>query len=94
MYKVINKQILVAFSVLFLCKHAVMLNLRRYRAFMRIMILLCEAIAKVQTPLHLNSFLNIIAGGFPYPMIPNGELLEHLKRGHRLEPPQNCSREM
>ena len=33
-------------------------------------------------------------GEHPYPSIPNGELLEYLNDGHRLERPENCSREM
>ena len=43
---------------------------------------------------HFIATIIIYSGGFPYPMIQNGELLEHLKRGYRLEGPENCSREM
>lgn len=33
-------------------------------------------------------------GGFPYPTISNDELLDYLKKGKRLECPDNCSPEM
>lgn len=33
-------------------------------------------------------------GGFPYPTIPNQDLLTMLKQGHRLEKPDNCAPEV
>jgi len=41
------------------------------------------------------TFTSLIAtGGFPYPTISNVDLLDHLKKGNRLECPENCSPEM
>lgn len=36
----------------------------------------------------------VTLGGFPYPNITNKELLSTLKRGHRMERPDNCSQEI
>ena len=33
-------------------------------------------------------------GGFPYPNIGNKDILSTLKKGHRMECPENCSQEM
>ena len=33
-------------------------------------------------------------GGLPYNGVRNKEILNHLKRGHRLEKPGNCSQEL
>lgn len=33
-------------------------------------------------------------GGFPYPSIQNEDLLPLLKRGYRMEKPDNCSSEV
>ena len=31
------------------------------------------------------------SGGFPYPSVPNTDMLKHLQNGGRLEKPDNCS---
>lgn len=45
-------------------------------------------------PLSVPSSCLILAGGFPYPTIQNEDLLTCLKRGYRMEKPENCSPEM
>ena len=34
------------------------------------------------------------AGGFPYPSVPNAELLTYLQQGNRLDKPKNASSEV
>lgn len=41
-----------------------------------------------------NQFLYTIIGGVPYPGISNEQLLPRLKKGYRMERPDNCSSEM
>ena len=40
------------------------------------------------------SVCKLITGGFPYPSIQNEEFLSLLKRGYRMEKPDNCSPEV